>query len=361
MEYKKMIFIKITISILISIILIFFITCGPVPFHRTGGPIVDVNVAWQSSQTRSITSTDFTLSSEENEKVFEAKAYTEALQLINDHYATLGTKIATLTPSKFEIVVSRITLVSSDDDETITLLGYGSGGAGDEAFLNTTIESFYADFTNPLSMTPKVMIEQYIYDSLILMIEYTNREYYEYDPDDPGAPAEPTGISLEHEIIVEIPGYTDDDLPNIDCSDEAGTFERFYLGNDEFRFTFGELLPICWASNKAINWFVFSTSYNQNELILQGYDGVPDSVRIANYSTNPSIHSSYTDFPGILLPYSGIDLRGLTSATFQIYLDITDIIEVYDPDGNSPGTKSDDIVVFANGFWNRFEISVKKN
>jgi len=124
MRHIKIIFFYIKITLLISI---FLISCGPVPLHRTGAPLVDVNVAWKSSQTRSIATQDFTFSSEDNEKVFKTKAYTEALQLINNYYATLGARKKQLTPSKFKLVVFDIALVSSYNDEAIRLLGLNVG------------------------------------------------------------------------------------------------------------------------------------------------------------------------------------------------------------------------------------------
>jgi hypothetical protein len=55
-----------------------------------------------------------------------------------------------------------------------------------------------------------------------------------------------------------------------------------------------------------------------------------------------------------LSPFEIIDLTQASALDITVYLDIEGMIEVYD--SGTPVDKSDDVVVFASNFWERFSL-----
>ena len=54
------------------------------------------------------------------------------------------------------------------------------------------------------------------------------------------------------------------------------------------------------------------------------------------------------------IPFNGVSIEADTTIVFEF--DIENCIEVYD--NNTPSDKSDDIVVMADNYWNRFTLRV---
>ena len=352
MSFFKSIFIYAVIALSISSVSIFTTTCGPVPFHRTGEGQVDANVAYGSSETRSLIMNNAEVYSDNVEKIMEIKAFPEAIQLVDNYYASIGTKKATLTPRKFKVIIHDIVLFGSDANLAIVITGINKNTWNNSA-PEAKEEEKYADFTNPLFATPTIPVVQENYDSFMITVYPGNTGHFVNNGQ--------TMVSLMHqEIIVEIPGYTDTELPDIVEQADTGFgtgYDRYYLGGNEFRFTFGKLIPDCLQIGSSLYSLIFNSTQGQTEIIVPGYDSMPDDINAINYTSNPGAENYgnvSVDSPIILMPFSAINLFNKESITFTIFLDIDNIIEVYE---GPTGANTDDIVVLANQYWTRFSFS----
>jgi len=126
--------------------------------------------------------------------------------------------------------------------------------------------------------------------------------------------------------------------------EENTYFERTNDG-DTFQFTFQELLPrdmngFNWADEEGIfrpGWTVFTSLVDQ-----------------VQFSDGTGISSGNND---LLIPIDPIDIDwSRRKITLIVSLDTEGLIELYDH--GTPGDKTDDIVVIADKYWERFAFDI---
>jgi hypothetical protein len=136
-------------------------------------------------------------------------------------------------------------------------------------------------------------------------------------------------------------------------------YERKYLGGNQFMLTYGELqadLSSFYSTPPGFEMFAeyIIVTANVGGVALVVPDGFTHST--SDYTLNES-YGSDTDRPFVLVPWDGVYVDPTKNkATLTVTLDIDGIVEVYD--NGTPADKSDDRVVLANRFWERFGVSV---
>lgn len=304
----------------------------------------------------------------------------QSLALIDQYYAGIGKRIGAYTPTTFKIPINEAALVTSQEipgstslnDAAVYLFGpmaLASGGDASNVFqdwINIDPSKVYADFSRgSASVMPTVDVTPALYDSLFIDICGGNFPLNAI-----------TAWAPEHDIEVVLPGYTDSELPDIPSESyngvDFGRYDRKYLGANTFRFAWKKLNPeIVIAIGEGwqiwgLNYLIFNAERSATDLVILGYDGVTGQwdetsnaymLHLAAYTTNPVIGSNWTNSPLLVSPFSAMNLQGMTEATYTIRLDLEDMIEVWD--NGTENDPTDDIAVFANGFWNRFSVTVE--
>lgn len=327
-------------------------SCGPVPGSRIGGGSANGSVSWrQSDGSRAL------IQYPENRSIVNSIERSVGLSAVEQwydtYYAGLGSKVnftdigTQLTPSKFLVPVLNITLANSGNSIPLHP-GAPSSDPG-------VYDIFHADFTDTQSSTPETEVISGIYDIFYLHIGDFNNTL------GVGEGASSYFVPQIHNIIVEIPGYTDTDFPNAGqevLANGATVFSRYYLGNNKFRFTFYFLSPDRPNSANCLVTFCFG-NFDSTEMIVPGYDGIPSIINTSDYTNNYQFGSS-GNYPLLLVPFEGVLVSaGTDDIKFNVGIDLDGIIEVYD--SNTPAIKSDDKVVLTNRFWERISLAVEQN
>jgi hypothetical protein len=105
-----------------------------------------------------------------------------------------------------------------------------------------------------------------------------------------------------------------------------------------------------------VQTFVFNSNATSIEAGLPGHPAFGNTINIEDFVE--SVNLGGTSHAGLIkAPMEKIIISdNATLATFVFGMDMDGIIEVYD--NNTPLNKTDDVVVLANGWWNRMSVSV---
>jgi hypothetical protein len=287
----------------------------------------------------------------------------ETDQRFTEYYSSIGTRVGTCTPTKFRIPVPEVLLISSkpvpfslDPQRSFQLNLFGYRSMGD--VYKVTDNDIHADFAAAVTIASGKEAAPTIYDSMVLWISGSNGKMGY------GGTAANPAITWHytHDITVVLPGYTDVEFPNIEShyNGELSGYQRYYLGNDTFRYTWNELIPkfhMTPGHPLMVDTLIFNSNLTGNDLVVAGRDGAPEIISASSYCTNPNASTVSGNGSMMLAPFKAVDLAGLSSVTYTVRLDLENIIEIWD--NNTSTDKSDDIVVFTNGFWNRFSLAVE--
>jgi hypothetical protein len=316
----------------IVVVVLMLGACGQIPFARLAGGQAIAEVGWdtQNSANRSaepsIQATQGAIST-----AAEVQAWYDSF------YDGLGTRRFSVTPTEFSFTSPLVLLSNSN-----TYYDFG--------FSNEQ-----TDFADSTSARRQVSVNRTFYDSLFLQFVPRGQEL----SDGAGSPR-----SYRPAVVVTLPGYTDSELPDLGPSigvySGAEFYERRYLGNNQFQFTYGELQPDLspfYANPPGFEVFaeyiIVTTSVDAFALV------VPDGDTHGTYDyTSNNDYGAVTDRPFVLVPWDGVYVDPMSEkAALTVTLDIQDIVHVYD--NGTPIDMTDDHVVLANRFWERFGIDVE--
>ena len=290
-----------------------------------------------------------------------------SMEPLTQFYDSIGDKVGSYTPTKFRMFIGEIGLYNpAPDGDGVEL---DAPLAGDSP---TNSEKHYADFVEEVIIRSGEPVPPGTYNRIWFLFSAYRGEMTSNTFD--GA------LPIAPEIEVEIPGYgsvidTDGDgdpdspvWPYM-ASRVLGEPSREYLGEDTFRFVPRRLLPATYdwkyddgGTDKRIDpiehftYFADTTSYRG---IFPGIGGVPDSWSTADPDTLGTPHLVATGFgSAIIVPSEAVVVPAdATEVLVRMKWDLDGIIEVYD-DG-TPDDKSDDLVVFADKFWERLDLTVE--
>lgn len=279
--------------------------------------------------------------------VREVASQARGIAEIDTFYINLGHKIEfdgrdTLSPSSFVLSMSPPTIhrfVDGEEDHIQfgEILSVDMTEAEIEDFLHV---DYVQDYPYEISTEAPVDIYDTIYmtfstdHSRLGMVIEDSLPYYIW----------------EHpHVIIEVPGYTDSDWPNIESTSKSGAFDRKFLGGNQFEIVLGELLPDFNDLNPGN--ILFYSGNDLPSLIIPGINA-PSPVDLSSYA---HVWPTEVTFPVIFLPMPVIQVEDYTEISFNI--DTENIISVYDM--GTPDDKTDDRAMLINGYWNRFQISTQ--
>ncbi|GHV60047.1 hypothetical protein AGMMS49587_00310 [Spirochaetia bacterium] len=244
-------------------------------------------------------------------------------------YGTLGTKLQSITPEKAKMLIGSLTLVGENGNLIVPLV---SG--------ESPVPDF--DFADPVTLTLGEIPSGH-YDMLLFQIQ----------------PGEMTrhGTKYRSEIRFTWPdGYTGLDKSYGGETPPAGSVVIRWLevcNNDPVKTggqatNTGTLNHIIFAGNTR-KMVVYNDIYADE--LLPGY---PHTIIHPKWD-EPTLEGTAPRQSALIVPFEGIDIPEDASAVrFEISWNLEDLIEVYDKD--LVGTKSDDIFVLKNGWWDEFSI-----
>lgn len=274
-----------------------------------------------------------------------------AVQRLEDFYTRIGTKHESYTPTKFRLFIQEIVLYN--ENEAIELDVPVS-----EASL-TNPEPHMADFVNDIVLEPSNPVPPGTYTGMFFFF-FTDHS----DLAIGGTPENPSGfVTVAPEIEVTIPGYE-----GVWPDDEGahGRYEVKELSGGAYRFTPAALQPSYWANQLSdyldsgermsdIQHFAYIKG-SDYRAILPGMDGFsdtydtsdPDTLGLPNYGSNGNASA-------VVMPFDGVEIpSGAKAVSFRVQWDLDGIIEVYD--NGTASDKTDDVVVLAKNFWQRFSL-----
>ncbi|MFP4551227.1 MAG: hypothetical protein ACLFNT_10505 [Spirochaetales bacterium] len=277
----------------------------------------------------------------------------ESLEALIDFYdpsvSNIGTLVGSYTPSKFRLFVQEIVLYN--DTDAIELdVPLSASSATDQS-------PHYADFVEDIVIQPSNPVPSGAYTGMFF--------FFFSAPSTMGVNGTPENpdylVPVDSQIEVTIPGY-EGVWPDVD--NHAGPIVED-LGSGAYRFALFPLQPGYWTdvvesyrpgeSIERIEKFIYmqDTTYRA---ILPGISGHPDiwDTTDADTAALPN-HGSTGNASAVFMPFGGVDIPSSAKAVeFTVSWDLDGIIEVYD--AGTAADKSDDIVVLAKDFWNRFTL-----
>jgi hypothetical protein len=339
-------------------------SCGEVPFYRTAAPTGAITWSIDAAERAAARGLDVRSAS-------PARMVTDpSMDVYSDYYANYGSLVGTYTPTVMRIPIGLGEIILADYN------GRLDGLLDREVFIKAPSasevddpEQFMADFVDPIEASG-VSLPAATYTLLELHFEDGHSVFYRQDGE-----TEIYHHFVKNTVRVELPGYggqlTDEestslnfgtsnwgpeDEENRDAYDAkvdeltafpADTyFERKNTSGDVFEFTLRRLMPIEDPD---------PAEFETTERLPSGWYVFTSEVSAAQFGPTPNPYSTGSD--QLLLPMEAITVSGLNvSATIVVSLDVEDIIEVYD--NSTPGDKTDDVVVLADKYWERFSVSV---
>lgn len=325
----------------ISIVVLLFVSSCSLFDHE-----VPVTIDFDNSNRSSLS-----VRSVANDNLFSIRAAgssDSSLDIITNAYSGFGSKIGSYTPTEFSLFIQEIVLYKFNDFELCIEL--------DEPLTSESVnnpERHQANFIDDITLTPKNPILSGDYDGMLFFF-FSNR-------------AQRLGTNFgdvvnESIVTVTIPGYE-----NVWADQQNYQYPSIkdFSNNSDGSLTFGltHIQPARYiaGNNPSEFWhfeyFIYRKGIDSAKAILPGAVGHPDTFStsdpeiagLANHGTEG------TNLSALLLPFNGISIpETATSVNFTVSWDLEGIIEVYD--NNTPLIKSDDIVILANNFWERFSL-----
>ena len=289
-----------------------------------------------------------------------------SMEPLTQFYASIGDRVGSYTPTKFRMFIVEIGLYNpAPDGEGVEL---DAPLAADSA---TNSDKHYADFVEEVIIRGGEPVPPGSYNRMWFMFSAYRGEMTSNTFD--GA------LPMVPEIEVEIPGYGQVDRDgdggadgpvwrNLPSRDGKG-MSREYLGNDTFLFVPRRLQPgtYNWKYDDGgdektidpIEHFAYFADANSYRGIFPDIDGVPDSWSTAEPESLGTPHMNAEGFgSAIVVPSGPVEVPAdATEVLVRVEWDLDGIIEVYDRE--TPDDKTDDVVVFANNFWERLNLTVE--
>ena len=289
--------------------------------------------------------------------------------LFDAFYDSLGNKIDSYTPSKFELGLSSISLYNDDDYNTI--------------FHNKT--NALVDFTKvgelqfkeviPGTYTGVIFSFQYEKSLFIPWNEDSNLLYNEAAPWDPsitftvqGGVGEGHIFASDEKYLYRKDGWENiwiviDHIPDFDFS----WFWDLKVNGDTYTISPIIIFPtgVQNVQETAVDqiWVPLHQLifYSNKRMYFNGYPGGNyHNKSWGAYLGAPSwTHSGWSGERDTLVsPFAGITIpEDAATVRFVLYWDLEDIIERYD--NNTPNDPSDDVYILAKGFWERLVLTAE--
>ena len=290
----------------------------------------------------------------------------ESLQPLIDFYNNsdnddedIGSLVDSYTPSKFELFIQEIVLYN--DSEAYELdIPLSEESAEDHS-------RHIADFINDVVIQPEVPIAPGTYTGLFFFFFTSNGAL------SVGGTIEDPAYVINYtpSVVVELPGYGNVNNGNFSdepSSNDPSIYDRQNISEDKYHFAPSLLLPNAYqdllnhtlgTDGVSYNGDISMFAYRHNDTyraILPDIEGHPEIWSTADEDTiGLSNHGSTGNSGAVIMPGPKIDIPSdAKGITFKVSWDLEGIIEVYD--ANTPDIKSDDIVVLADKFWERFSL-----
>jgi len=267
----------------------------------------------------------------------------------NADYTKYGTLITKLTPIKFKIPLQTVEIANT------TSCFYPIPFHQFDTTTNKWVIQ-YCDF-----LTPQVSQPQ----GEIATGQYTDFTLFLFSRPGEMSMSSTPGIKAEFspDVVVDLPpGYenyiTSDVVYFTSCTNNTYYSKKIIDSpNSIYQFTLEQLYPIDESGNRIIQE-IFTFTGNTYIVYYPGLNGVPACYDIKDYKKTKGTsivgNNIYT-----IIPWEGLTVfPSTTSIIFELYFDLNNIIELYD--NNTPDDKSDDILVLADQYWNRFKLVTKQ-
>lgn len=287
----------------------------------------------------------------------------ESLEALVDFYQNAGTLVGKYTPTKFKLFISNIVIFNQSNAVNLSMFPT-------KATAFDPVQC-YADFVESVELQPATTIPADDYTGLLFFFGTSNGVLGTNV-------SEGSDYFVRQEPIIEvtIPGYGDV-WPSVE---DPGPFNNAYTGDpalfanlhsvvnlegDSYRFEPDFLQPGSWTEIQArylpggqrfqpINYFAYMKD-SPYRAILPGTSGIgvwstadPTALGLIGYNSTGNYAAIIMPFDGIVVPSYALRVG------FSMYWDLTDIIEVYD--AGTSEDKSDDVIVLASDFWERFSL-----
>lgn len=348
-------------------ITILLASCGEMPFYRSGAALGRLTFATGSAGSRSPAGRG-------SLEVVSPRMLTDpSMSFVDAFYTGYGTLVGTFTPENVVLPISLGEILLFDEGNpfgNIFIRIPPKDALDDPA-------QFIADFASPVA-AEFVALPRGQYDRLELRLNPGHSLHvgrgYSHQPD--------YTTWTECSVQVELPGYGLDliDIPSRLPDAMVGNHDFYYdfsSGWEEGEFDYSALQEQIfnpeagrYFERKRITGddFIFTMQYLYPRRIpsVLDYRDVDDAyfaqwhvftseVNAARYArSGEGDYSRGT----LLIPLSPIEIGALEKeTTIVLHFDVENLIEVYD--NNTPGDKTDDIVVLAKNYWERFSISLE--
>jgi len=314
-------------------------SCGEIPAYRIPS-LADVTFSWDGNLGGEALPSPNGLPSTTSRGLigFDYGGKTPPFEALYDSFGSL---IGSYTPTRFELGLLEIDIRNHHGlsilkvDPITEYLHGGQEPSRDLLMADFVNENVFTPYSQPNADTyhqVSFIFTDYVYDGGIAWA---------------GGVTEPWDSAMFSAIEVQLPGYTDTELGNVidRFATNAGTeqeyFVREYLGESTFRFTWNSLSPLH-------DWFrIFFDSALDFQAYIEN-DPVWDRPL------------SELGLPGgdMVFPFESFELESGDPVRIVVSWDVNNILEVYD--NNTPGDKTDDLVILRRGFWEGLDISLRE-
>ena len=317
------------------------------PWFRTG--LTDARLLWRTADNSKSSEILGQLSS----KAGPAHPYVQALL---DYYDTIGTLVGNYTPTIVKVPHPNDIVLRNEEWTRETVIKPPYNNAAE----NKSI--FYADFTEPIEASGMPFVPGW-YD--VVELRFSPANTIAFGPGQSGL----FGWPLFHHhlpsiVQVELPGYGGQ-LTDIESMKEEVGWEFAFSDDmtmtwDEYYAIYHDPQPGEFFERKRLHddTFQFAFGYLQPTVDLGAYG--MSGTKWFRFAPVSQVQPSEPDDHGLSildLPFDGVKIPPMTKRVkFIVSLDIEQIISIYD--NNTPADKTDDIVVLAREYWERFNLQV---
>jgi hypothetical protein len=353
-------------SMVLSILLA---SCGEMPFYRSGATLGRLSFVTNEGSSRTIGKNTI-------DAAASARMVTDSsMDYVSDFYSGYGTLVGTYTPTSVVLPIQLGEILLNDEDNPF---GNIFVRIPEVTALDDPAQ-FLADFGAPI-VAKYMSLPQGTYDRLEL--RFMPGHGVHVGRGDPNRPEYTTWT--ENRITVDLPGYGGifPDIPSRMPVEIGG-----YLSEEDFSFSFSgdfseegfleelkrEVLtpePARYFERNAGDGdtynFTLQYLFPRQDPGSQKYQQTSDAFHVQWHVFTSRVSKARTaadreydtyNTDTLLMPLEPIKLSPVRGkATIVVSLDTKDLIEVYD--NSTPGDYSDDIVVLADKYWERFSVSL---
>lgn len=272
---------------------------------------------------------------------------------ITEHYATYGTRVAALTPTKFKLPLQAVELANAD--EYFNPIPFHQFDEDSQTWIMQ-----YGDFSDTISVSPDGEVPHGTYSDFTI--------FFFSSPSEMGMSSTP-GIYADSapEVVLDLPpGYeefvSEDEVyisqyTGTEVTTSGKTFYHSRIIDADrgiFQFSLDRLFPR--NADGEIPMEVFCFTGDEYKVYAPGIDGVPETYDILDYKDTPGMGINGNNI-FTKVPWNGVTIsEDAYLVEFTFAWDLDGIIELYD--NATPDNKSDDILVLADKFWERLSLSV---